>query len=406
MRKVCIVGGGPAGMMAAYAAASRGLHVTLLEKNEKLGKKMYITGKGRCNVTNAAAIEDFFLQIKRNPKFLYSALYGFTNQDLMAFIEENGVFLKTERGGRVFPASDKSSDVIKAFQYALNKKHVTVRLQTEVEKIVTDNEKVVGVNVNHVFEEYDSIIIATGGLSYPLTGSTGDGYEFAKDCGHGVTKLYPSLVPLETAGNMAKELQGISLKNISLKLKQNGKTIFEGMGEMLFTHFGISGPLVLSASAAIQMDKQQELEAVIDLKPALDEATLDKRILRDLEKHINKDITNALSDLLLQRLIPAVVEKSGIDPLKKANTLTAAERKTLLLTIKALSLQVSDVRPLKEAVITRGGVSVKKINSSTMESKLIKGLFFAGEVLDVDALTGGYNMQIAFSTGYLAGMHA
>lgn len=406
MKKICVIGGGPAGMMAAYAAASRGLQVVLLEKNEKLGKKMYITGKGRCNVTNAAETEDFFLQVKRNPKFLYSALYSFSNHDLMVFLEANGCKLKTERGNRVFPESDKSSDVIKCLSHELIKKDVKVRLHTAAESILIENGKVKGVTVNGIEEEYGSVIVATGGLSYPLTGSTGDGYGFAKHCGHTVTKLYPSLVPLETEGSVAKELQGISLKNVSLTLKQKGKVIFYDFGEMLFTHFGISGPLVLSASAAVNPENMLDLEAFIDLKPALDELVLDKRILRDLSKYINKDITNALSDLLLQRFIPLVLQNCGIDPDKKANALTAAERKKLVCSIKGFSIRVSGIRPIKEAVITRGGVSVKEIDSSTMQSKKTEGLFFAGEVLDVDALTGGFNMQIAFSTGYLAGMHA
>ena len=404
MKKVCVIGGGPAGMMAAYAAATRGLRVDLIEKNEKLGKKMYITGKGRCNVTNAAEIEDFFNQVKRNPKFLYSALYSFTNAGLMEFLQANGLRLKTERGGRVFPESDKSSDVIKTFQTALIKAGVNIRLHTQAERLAVAESRIAGVLISGKTEPYDAVIVATGGISYPLTGSTGDGYEFARETGHQVTKLYPSLIPLETEGT-AGELQGVSLKNVSLRLIQGKETVFEEMGEMLFTHFGISGPLVLSASACIRVEKPLELRALIDFKPALSEDALDKRILRDLQKYINKDMANALSELLLQRLIPPVLREAGIDPAKKANTLTAPERKRLVAVVKGFPLKITGTRPIGEAVITRGGVSVKEIDSATMQSKLIEGLYFAGEVLDTDALTGGYNMQIAFSTGYAAGMH-
>jgi predicted Rossmann fold flavoprotein len=405
-KRICVIGGGPSGMMAAFAAASRGISVTLLEKNEKLGKKLYITGKGRCNVTNAADIEDFFLYVKRNPKFLYSTLYTFSNKDLMKFFEDRRTPLKTERGGRVFPASDKSSDVLKVLSQALAEAGVEIRLNTRAERIITEQNSIQGVIIHGKLEKYQSVIVATGGLSYPLTGSTGDGYLFAKETGHTVTSLFPSLIPFETEGKTAADLQGISLKNVTLSLFQNGKKLYEDMGEMLFTHFGISGPLVLSASAHVNFSKPLDLTAVIDFKPALTETVLDKRILRDFEKFINKDISNALGDLLLKRLIPHVLEKSKIDPDKKANAITTAERKQLLNVIKAFSLKITGLRPIEEAIITRGGISLKDIDSSTMQSKQVKGLYFAGEVLDTDALTGGYNMQIAFSTGYLAGMHA
>jgi predicted Rossmann fold flavoprotein len=407
MKNVCIIGGGPAGMMAACAAAlNRDNRVVLLEKNEKLGKKLYITGKGRCNVTNAADTEDFFSNIIRNPKFLYSALYTFTSADLTDFFQRQGLALKTERGGRVFPESDKSSDVNKALARALEKSGVTIRLNTRVEGLALNGGRIRGVVVNGVLEEYDSVILATGGLSYPLTGSTGDGYAFAKAAGHAVTDLYPSLVPLETEGDTARELAGVSLKNVGFKLVQKGKPIFDGMGEMLFTHFGISGPLVLTASAYIDMKDKGGMTAEIDLKPALDEATLDRRILRDFAKYANKELSNALQELLIRRMIPAVLGQCGIDPEKKAHSVTAEERKSLLKTLKAFRLKVTGIRPVAEAIITRGGVSVKEVDASTMQSKRIQGLFFAGEVLDTDALTGGFNLQIAFSTGYLAGLNA
>lgn len=393
--------------MAAYAASlQEGSKTVLLEKNEKLGKKLYITGKGRCNITNAADLPDFFENIIRNPRFLYSALYTFTNWDLMNFLTSRGLSLKTERGGRVFPESDKSSDVNRVLENALIKNGVDIRLNAKVEGVTAADGKIAGITVNGAFKAYDSVILATGGASYPLTGSAGDGYVFARRLGHTVTQIKPSLVPLETEGALEKELQGVTLKNVGFRLFQNGKKIFDAQGEMLFTHFGVSGPLVLTASAFLNTGDTRDIRAEIDFKPALDEGTLDKRILRDFEKFANRDMANALSGLLIRRVIMPVLLQSGIPADKKANAVTAAERKRLLQTLKAFPLKVTGTRPIKEAIITRGGVSVKEIDASTMESRLIRGLFFAGEVIDVDALTGGYNLQIAFSTGYLAGMHA
>ena len=405
-RKVCVIGGGPAGIMAAYAASITGKEVVLIEKNEKIGKKLYITGKGRCNITNSASIDGFIEKTMRNSKFLFSALNTFNNSDLKDLLELNGLFLKEERGGRMFPVSDKSNDVNKTFEKILNSQKIDVWLNTQVKDINLNNDGSISVNVRNKTHVFDSVIIATGGASYPLTGSTGDGYFFAQSLGHTVTKRYPSLIPLTSSDEFISDLSGVSLKNVGFSLLQNGKSIFNDLGEILFTHFGLSGPLVLTASASINFNKPLNMLSVIDLKPGLDEAKLDKRILRDFEENKNKNIENALFSLIIRRLIPVVLQQSGINKDKKVNEITVAERKGLVRAIKGITVNINGTRPLEEAIITRGGVSTKEIDASTMKSKLAPGLLFAGEVIDVDALTGGYNLQIAFSTGYVAGLNS
>ena len=406
MSRVAVIGGGAAGMMAAIAAAEHGHQVQLFEKNEKLGKKIYITGKGRCNVTNACDTEELFAAVVHNPKFLYSSFYSFTNRDIMELVEKNGCPLKTERGGRVFPVSDKSSDVIRALTVCLKNAGVQVRLYEEVDSVETGDGGVSGIRLKKTGERIpaDAVIVATGGLSYPSTGSTGDGYRFAEKTGHKVTDLSPALVPFETAEPVVKELQGLSLKNIQARILKGKKVIYEEFGEMLFTHFGVSGPVLLSASSygAAQL-KKGPLTLSLDLKPALSEEQLDARILRDFEEQKNKQYKNSLSRLLPAKMIPVIVERSGIDPDKKINEITREERRRIVQAVKDFRLTLTGLRGYKEAIITQGGVFVREINPSTMESKLVKGLYFAGEVLDLDAVTGGYNLQIAWSTGYLAG---
>ncbi len=402
MRKVCVIGGGPAGMMAAWAAASSGREVTLFEKNEKLGKKLYITGKGRCNLTNAAPIEDFFQSVVHNGAFLYSALYTFDNAQLMEWFESNGLPVKTERGNRAFPVSDKSSDVLKTLGKALANTGVKTRLNTVVSNITAENGRVTGVICGREALAFDSVIVATGGVSYPSTGSTGDGYAFAKDAGHKIETPCPSLVGLDTVEDI-RDYAGITLKNVGFALKKGKKHVYSEQGELLITHTGLSGPLVLSASA--YMDGDDGYTAVIDFKPALDYQTLDKRLLRDFAEKANKDFGNVLGGLVPAKLAPLIASASGIDINKKANSITREERSALCAALKGLSLSVKGKRPIAEAVITRGGVDVRGIDPSTMQSKLCEGLFFAGEVIDVDALTGGFNLQIAFSTGYLAGLN-
>ncbi|MBR2213185.1 MAG: NAD(P)/FAD-dependent oxidoreductase [Eubacterium sp.] len=396
MSKVIVIGGGASGMMAAIAAKNNGNEVTLLEKNEKLGKKLFITGKGRCNLTNASDINSHMNNLMSNPKFMYSAFNAFNADDIVALIEESGVKTKVERGNRVFPKSDKSSDVIKAL-----KKHldcVDVVLNYEVKNITKDEQ----FKIN---DEYvcDALIIATGGLSYKSTGSTGDGFKFAKEFGHQTTKTYPSLVPFNIKEDYCKELQGLSLKNVTLKLIKDDKVLYEELGEMLFTHFGVSGPLVLSASSFVADKMEDGYKISIDLKPALDEATLDKRILRDFDKYKNKNFNNSLSDLLPKKLIPIIIRLSGIDEYKKVNEITKEERQKLVQLIKNLEFNIDSLRGYDEAIITKGGIDVKEINPKTMESKIVPGLYFVGEVLDLDSLTGGYNLQLAWSTGYVAG---
>jgi len=404
MKNIVVIGGGPAGMIAAGYASLNGNRVTLIEKNEKLGKKLYITGKGRCNLTNASEPENLIQNTVGNPCFMYSAFYTFGSERTMEFFEKLGVKLKIERGNRVFPKSDKSSDVIKALEKFIVKNKVEVKLKSEVVDIIIDGDCVCGVVLKDGSRiSAESIIIATGGLSYPVTGSTGAGYKFAEKCGHSVTQLYPSLVPLKISENWCSELQGLSLKNVSLNAVINGKSVYENFGEMMFTHFGVTGPLVLSASRYITNRISEKPQIVIDLKPALSEKELDLRILRDFEKFINKTFKNSLNELLPQRLIPVIIKLTGVDPDKKVNEIKKDERKKLCSLLKNLKLNVVGTNGFSEAVITCGGVCVDEIDPSTMESKIISGLFFAGEVIDVDCFTGGFNLQVAFSTGYLAG---
>ena len=412
MSNVIVVGGGAAGMMAAIAAAKCGHNVTLLEKNEKLGKKLFITGKGRCNVTNGADMDVLFQNVCTNEKFLYSAFYSFDNTQVCDLIEQAGCPLKTERGDRVFPVSDHSSDVIAALQRELHKYHVDIHLHTEVKKILTkesdDNICFYGVEcTDHKKLTADACIICTGGCSYAATGSTGDGYRFAEETGHKVTERRPALVPLEIRESWCKELMGLSLKNVEIRMQCGKKTWYEGFGEMLFTHFGVSGPLILSASSfySKNISRQKgddEVKLFLDLKPALTQEQLDKRLLRDFEE-ANKQFKNALDHLFPAKLIPVMIELSGISPEKKVNEISREERKTFGMLIKALPMTVTGTRSFAEAIITQGGISVKDINPSTMESRLVKHLYFAGEVLDLDAMTGGFNLQIAWSTGHLAG---
>jgi len=408
MSNVIVVGGGAAGMMAAVFAARNGQNVQLLEKNEKLGKKLFITGKGRCNITNAADIEDLFTAVTSNPKFLYSGFYSFTNQQVIDFFEELGVKTKIERGERVFPVSDHSSDVIAAFSRELKLLGVSVSLHTEVRELLCEQDKVCGVLLtNGKKMKADAVIVATGGISYPSTGSTGDGYRFAKETGHRVTELLPSLVPMEVRQWYAKELQGLSLRNIEIRITDGKKKLYEEFGEMLFTHYGVTGPVILSASSVVGKTlRKKELTLHIDLKPALSEEQLDKRILREFDANHNKQYKNSIDSLFPAKLKPIMIELSEIEPEKKVNEITKEERQRLVHLIKDFTMTLTGLRSYNEAIITKGGVSVKEIDPGTMESKKMKGLYFAGEVLDLDAVTGGYNLQIAWSTGYLAGINA
>lgn len=408
MKKVLVIGGGAAGMMAAVAAAGNGAQVLLLEKNEKLGKKLFITGKGRCNITNAADLEDFFSSVVSNPKFLYSSFCSFTNDQVISFFEELGVQTKVERGGRVFPVSDHSSDVIRALEREMDRLGVEIRLRTEVKELIIENSTVKGVLLSSGKKMYvDAVIAATGGISYPSTGSTGDGYRFAGQCGHKVTELLPSLVPMEVKEWYARELMGLSLRNIEIRVTDGKKKLYQEFGEMLFTHYGVTGPVILSASSIVGKKlKEKELTLHIDLKPALTEEQLDKRVLREFEENHNRQFKNAVDSLFPSKLRPIMVELSGIPEEKKVHEITKEERLHFVRLIKDFTMTLSGLRGYKEAIITKGGVSVKEIDPGTMESKLVKGLYFAGEVLDLDAVTGGYNLQIAWSTGYLAGMNA
>lgn len=405
MSKVIIVGGGASGMMAAITAAKAGKSVILIEKNDKLGKKLFITGKGRCNVTSNKDIEEIISNIKGNGTFMYSSLYTFTNEDLIKMIEENGVKLKVERGDRVFPESDKSSDIIKCFERILKDLNVEILLKTTVKDIIERDSIIQGVIVEGGRTiNGSSVILACGGCSYPLTGSSGDGYRFANKLGHTIVDLKPSLVPLVVKENWIKEIMGLSLKNVKLSVISGKKTIYSDFGEMLFTHFGLSGPIVLSASRTVTDLLPGEVTVLIDLKPALEFNELDKRILRDFEKYTNKQFKNSLNELLPQKLIPTIIQLSGINPDKVVNIISKEERQNLVKLIKEFRLTVIGTRSLEEAIITRGGVNVKEVDPATMESKLIKGLYIVGETLDVDGVTGGFNLQIAFSTGYCAGL--
>ena len=422
--KVLIVGAGAAGMMAAISAAYEGNEVYVYEHNEKPGKKIYITGKGRCNITNACETEEIFSKIMTNSKFMYSALYSFTNKNVIDLFNKLGCDTKVERGDRVFPVSDKSSDVISALQREMKRNNVKVIYNADVTKIYTENDHFKSIEVCENGKKYkvigDKLIIATGGLSYPSTGATGDGYNFAKSLGHTVTELSPSLVPFNLKGAEYKELQGLSLKNVELSINLDDKNVYKEFGEMLFTHFGISGPLVLSASPVLikNMDKMKKkyekkskeiykpkVDISIDLKPALTYEQLDARIIRDFEKNIKKNFANSLDELLPKKLIPIIIKRSNIDPNKKVSFVTKEERANLVNIIKNLKYEFLSFRGYSEAIITKGGINVKEINPSTMESKIVNGVYFAGEVLDVDAVTGGYNLQIAWSTGYLAGLN-
>ena len=424
MSKVIVIGGGPAGMMAALAASEVGHEVLLLEKNEKLGKKLYITGKGRCNITNSSDMENLFANVMTNSKFLYSAFYGYDNQMVIDFFESEGLALKNERGNRIFPVSDHSSDVINTLQRALKKAGVEVKLYTEVEKILYEerpdaeeldkkepHQIVKGVQLKSGLVEgkktviADAIIVATGGFSYQATGSTGDGYRFAREAGHTVTEIYPALVPFNAKEEYVREMQGLALKNVTVRIYDGKKKLYEDFGEMLFTHFGVSGPLLLSASAMISPKyTAKELQMEIDLKPALDTEQLDKRILKDFEEAKNKQFKNSIGKLFPTKMIPVILELSEIDPDKKVNEITKEERASFVKLIKAFPVTLNGLRDFREAIITKGGVKVGEVNPSTMESKKVKNLYFCGEVLDLDALTGGYNLQIAWSTGHLAGI--
>lgn len=408
MGQVVVVGGGAAGMMTAIIAARNGHRITLVEQNEKLGKKLFITGKGRCNVTNASDMEVLFSNVVTNSKFLYSAFYGFDNYQTISFFEELGLKTKIERGERVFPESDKSSDVIGVLQRELKRLNVKILLYTKVEEILEENGHTIGVTIRKDGEKRainaDAVVIATGGISYPSTGSTGDGYKMARNMGHSVTKLYPALVPFEIEEEYARELQGLSLKNVELTVTLGKKKVYQAFGEMLFTHFGISGPLVLSASSYVSgSNGRQPFEIEVDLKPALTEEQLDARLLRDFAELQNKQFKNALDKLLPKKLIPIVIELSGIEKNKLIHSVTKEERARLVTLLKHFKMRLKGLRGYNEAIITKGGVSVKEINPQTMESKLVKGLYFVGEVLDLDALTGGYNLQIAWSTAFAAG---
>lgn len=406
MSKVIVIGGGPAGMMAAYAASCQGHVVTVLEQNEKLGKKLFITGKGRCNITNAGDIDNLFANVMSNRKFLYSAFYTFDNEQVLSFFENQGLRTKVERGNRVFPLSDHSSDVIAALNRALKSQNVDIQLHTKVQSLLIRDEAACGVVLSDgKTVEADDVIVATGGISYPSTGSTGDGYRMAEESGHVLVECTPSLVPFETKEDWVKDLQGLSLRNVTVSIYHGKKKLFEDFGEMLFTHFGVSGPLVLSASGMIKpVQFKQELCMYIDLKPALDAEQLDKRILREFDAAMNKQFKNVIGSLMPAKMIPVVIRLSGIDPDKKVNEVSREERQHLVRLLKRLPLTINGLRGWNEAIITKGGVSVKDINPSTMESKKVSHLFFCGEVLDLDALTGGYNLQIAWSTGYLAGI--
>ncbi len=399
-----MVGGGAAGMMAAISAGMAGHQVTIYEKNEKLGKKVYITGKGRCNVTNACDMEGLFEGVVSNPKFLYSSFYQFSNQDMMDFLERQGCPLKVERGNRVFPVSDKSSDVIAALRRAMDSCSVAVCLGARVRGLMIRDGRCAGIRLDNGEEEADRVIVASGGLSYPATGSTGDGYDWARAAGHTVTPLSPALVPLVLSEEEGKSLQGLSLKNIEIWIHQGKKELYREFGEMLFTHFGVSGPVILSASSFIARKVgKSPLILSVDLKPALTLQQLDNRILRDFEGRMNKQFKNSLSQLLPARLIPVMISRSGIHPDKQVNEVTREERHRLAETLKDLRFTITGLRDYQEAIITQGGVSVKEIHPSTMESKRVPGLYFAGEVLDLDGVTGGYNLQIAWSTGWTAG---
>ena len=417
--KVLVIGGGPAGMMAAITASQNKNKVILIEKMQTLGRKLLITGKGRCNITSSLPIEEFIKNTPGNGMFLYSCYQKYTNKDIIKFLKEEGLEVKEERGNRIFPVTDKSQDVLNCFRKKLEKEKVEIHYNTEVKEILykedeNGTKEVRGVKTNKGDILADKIILATGGKSYPLTGSTGDGYNLAKKLGHTITPIKPSLVPLEVyQRDLCKELQGLSLRNVGIKIIDNNKnkTIYEDFGEMIFTHFGVSGPTILSSSAHLvryknieENFKNHKIELIIDLKPALSEKKLDERILRDFEEFKNKQFKNSLDKLLPQKLIGVIIEKSKINPNKKVNEITKEERKTLINLLKKFSVEIKGFRPIEEAIITSGGIKIKEINPKTLESKIVKNLYFAGEIIDVDSYTGGFNLQIAYSTGYVAGL--
>ena len=406
MSKILVIGGGAAGMFAAIAAAGNGHEVHVYEKNEKLGKKLFITGKGRCNITNACDMETLFDAVVTNSKFLYSSFCGYTNQNVIDFFEQIGVKTKVERGERVFPQSDHSSDVIRALEAEMRRRGVQIHLYTEVRRVVSDEGRFSFIELADGSQiKGDSCIVATGGLSYQTTGSTGDGHRFAQENGHSVTPCMPALVPMTAKEDWVPRLQGLSLRNVSAVIYDGKKRLYEEFGEMLFTHYGVSGPLMLSASSIVGKKlKEKELKLVIDLKPALSVEQLEKRVLRDFEENQNRQFKNAVGKLFPAKLIPVMIELSGIDAEKKVNIISREERQRFVSLIKNLPVTLIGLRGYNEAIITKGGVKVKEIDPGTMESKLVRGLYFAGEVLDLDAVTGGFNLQIAWSTGYAAGM--
>ena len=407
VRRIAVIGAGAAGMMAAITAAEAGASVTLFERNDRVGKKLRITGKGRCNVTNNCDNNEFLTNVPTNPRFLYASLSRFSTADTVAFFESAGVPLKTERGKRVFPISDRAADIVSAMEKRCREAGVEI-IHRRVRGLIIEDGHISGLRYGDSEESFDAVIVCTGGRSYSMTGSDGDGYRFATEAGHTVTPLHPSLVPIVAEGKLCASLQGLSLKNVSLSIKmvQSGKTVYEDFGEMLFTHYGLTGPLVLSASAHLSDITPGKYEAVIDLKPALDEKTLDARILSDFAKYQNRDLINALDDLLPQKMIPPYIGLCGINPRKKVNSITREEREKMVRILKGIRVPLVGFRPLEEAIVTRGGVSVKEVDPKTMQSKLVEGLYFAGEVLDVDAYTGGFNLQIAFSTATVAGTSA
>lgn len=410
MSRIIVIGGGAAGLLAAGIAAQNGANVLLLEKNKRVGRKICITGKGRCNVTNNCSESDFISNVVTNPRFLYSAINAFNTADTMSFFEGAGVSLKTERGNRVFPQSDKALDISNALERFAKSQGVKIISETSVRRIVAENDIISGVeDTKGNFYEASSVILATGGKSYPLTGSTGDGYRIARELGHTVIKPTPSLIPLECSSDVLSDcvsMQGLGLKNVGVKLLSDGKVIYNDFGELLFTHFGLSGPTVLSASTKLKDLKDSRYTISVDMKPALDFETLDARLLRDLDKNKNKELRNSLSELLPVSMIPVVLRRLGFPDDLRCNAVTKEQRHALLELLKNLTFDISGVRPIDEAIITRGGIDVTEVSPKTMESKLIKGLYFCGEILDVDAYTGGFNLQIAFSTGYLAGQSA